>query len=179
MSRVGNTPVQVPNGVKVAISGNVVTVEGAKGKLTETLHPSISAKIEGELVIFTRPSDEASVRALHGTCKALVRNMVVGVSEGYAKTLELIGVGYRGEVKGQELNLVLGYSHPVKITAPEGISFKMDGVTKVTVSGINKQVVGQVCAEIRKWRKPEPYKGKGILYIGEHIQRKQGKRTGK
>jgi large subunit ribosomal protein L6 len=179
MSRVGKTPVSIPNGVKVSVNGNVITVEGPKGKLSQDLHPAIAVTLENDLVTFDRPNDLAANRALHGTMKALVRNMVVGVTDGYTKTLELVGVGYRAEQKGQDINLVLGYSHPVYVTAPAGITLKVDGTTKIVVSGIDKQLLGQVCADIRKWRRPEPYKGKGILYAGEQVRRKAGKKSGK
>lgn len=179
MSRVGKTPVSIPNGVKVSVNNNEVVVEGPKGKLSAPISPVISVRVENEQVIFERSSNEPKIRALHGTSKAVVRNMVIGVTDGYTKTLELVGVGYRAEQKGADVNLVLGYSHPVFITAPAGITLKVDGTNKVVVSGIDKQVVGQCCADIRKWRRPEPYKGKGILYSGEQVRRKQGKKSGK
>lgn len=179
MSRVGKTPINIPNGVKVAVNENVIVVEGPKGKLSCAIDPVISVRVENDLIIFERPNDEPQVRALHGTSKALVRNMVVGITDGYTKTLELVGVGYRAEQKGNDVNLVLGYSHPVFVTAPQGITLKVDGTNKIVVSGIDKQAVGQCCADIRKWRRPEPYKGKGILYSGEKVRRKQGKKSGK
>ncbi len=179
MSRVGKTPLEIPAGVKVAISGQTLTVEGPKGKLTHEVHEQVSVKEENGYLVFERGNDLPFSRSIHGTSKAIARNMVVGVSEGYVKTLELVGVGYRAEQKGKDLNLVLGFSHPVSVIAPEGITLKVEAPTKISITGIDKQQVGQIAAEIRKYRRPEPYKGKGILYTGEQVRRKQGKKSGK
>jgi len=179
MSRVGNNPVAIPKGVKVSIDGQVAHVEGPKGKLDFTIDDVITAKVEGEEVICTRADDEKYSRAIHGTVAATLRNMVKGVSEGFTTALEIVGVGYRVEQKGKDLNLLLGFSHPVVYEAPEGITLKADSQTKIVISGADKQMVGQCAAEIRKYRRPEPYKGKGIRYEGEYVRRKQGKKTGK
>jgi large subunit ribosomal protein L6 len=179
MSRVGRLPIDIPNGVNVTVTpDNVVTVKGPKGELTKAMHKDISIAVEDNKVVVTRPSDTAQHRALHGLTRALIKNMVVGVSEGYQKTLELVGVGYRAQLKGKDLVLNLGYSHPVEIQAVKGIDYSVPEPTKVVVSGIDKELVGSVAANIRVWRKPEPYKGKGIKYAGEVIRRKEGK-TGK
>lgn len=179
MSRVGRLPIDIPNGVNVTVTpDNVVTAKGPKGELTKAMHKDINIAIENNQVIVTRPSDVADHRALHGLTRALINNMVVGVSEGYQKTLELVGVGYRAQLKGKDLALSLGFSHPVEIKAVSGIEFSVPEATKVVVSGIDKELVGSVAADIRVWRKPEPYKGKGIKYAGEVIRRKEGK-TGK
>ncbi|QGU96480.1 50S ribosomal protein L6 [Clostridium bovifaecis] len=179
MSRVGRLPIDIPNGVNVTVTpDNVVTVKGPKGELTKAMHKDINIALEDNQVVVTRPSDVAAHRALHGLTRALVKNMVVGVSEGYQKTLELVGVGYRAQLKGKDLVLNLGYSHPVEIQAVSGVEYSVPEPTKVIVSGIDKELVGSVAANIRVWRKPEPYKGKGIKYAGEVIRRKEGK-TGK
>ncbi|MGN0073645.1 MAG: 50S ribosomal protein L6 [Coriobacteriales bacterium] len=176
MSRIGKLPVSVPAGVEVSINGNEVTVKGPKGELTRSFYSALTIeKAEDGSIVVTRPDDERDSRAQHGLTRTLINNMVVGVSEGYSKTLELVGVGYRAAVKGDKLELNLGYSHPVIIEKPEGITFECPDQAKIVVSGIDKQQVGQVAADIRKWRKPEPYKGKGIRYQGEHIRRKEGK----
>ncbi|MCY6354706.1 50S ribosomal protein L6 [Clostridium sp. ZS2-4] len=179
MSRVGRLPIEIPNGVKVDVTpDNVVTVKGPKGELVKEMHKDIKIAVEDNQVVVTRPSDVAQHRALHGLTRALINNMVIGVSQGYQKTLELVGVGYKAQLKGKDLTLNLGYSHPVEIKSVDGVEFSVPEVTKVVVSGIDKELVGSVAANIRVWRKPEPYKGKGIRYAGEVIRRKEGK-TGK
>ena len=179
MSRVGRLPIGIPSGVTVNVGEeNLVTVKGPKGELVKKLHKDINISVEENQVVVTRPSEHKLHRALHGTVRAVVNNMIIGVSEGYKKTLILVGVGYRAEVKGSKLVMNLGYSHPVEIESVEGVTFKTEGTTKVIVEGIDKEVVGSAAADIRKWRVPEPYKGKGIKYEGEHIRRKEGK-TGK
>lgn len=179
MSRVGKNPVLITKGVKVAVQGQTVSVEGPKGKLSHTVHELLTVKLEGDSVVVSRPDDLKFTRAIHGTTRAIIANLVKGVSEGYRKVLEIVGVGYRVEQKGKDLNLVLGYSHPVVYVAPEGVSLKADGLLKIVIEGNDKQKVGQAAAEIRKFRRPEPYKGKGIRYEGEAVRRKQGKKTGK
>ncbi len=178
MSRVGNLPVQIPAGVEVSVKDNVVTVKGPKGELQQSYDPLITVKVEGDEVVVTRANDERQARSLHGLTRSLINNMTIGVTEGYSKTLELVGVGYRAALKGNKLELSVGYSHPVYVEAPEGIKLDCPDQTHITVSGINKQLVGQVAADIRKWRKPEPYKGKGIRYEGEHVRHKEGKTAG-
>lgn len=179
MSRVGRLPVAIPAGVTVTVTPeNVVIVKGAKGELKEAMNTDINIAVENNEVVVTRPSDHKTHRALHGLTRALINNMIIGVSQGFAKTLELNGVGYRAQLQGNKLVMNLGFSHPVEVEALEGVSFKLDGTTKVIVEGIDKQKVGAVAANIRSWRKPEPYKGKGIKYAGEVIRRKEGK-TGK
>ncbi|MDU4891214.1 MAG: 50S ribosomal protein L6 [Clostridium sp.] len=179
MSRVGRLPIAIPAGVTVTVTpDNVVTVKGPKGELTKAMSKEISIAIEENQVVVTRPSDVKEHRALHGLTRALINNMVVGVTNGFAKTLQLIGVGYRATAKGKGLTLNLGFSHPVEIEAVEGITFELPDSTTVVVRGIDKELVGAVAADIRTWRKPEPYKGKGIKYSDEVIRRKEGK-TGK
>lgn len=179
MSRVGKMPIAIPAGVTVTVTPeNVVTVKGPKGELVKTMHKDINIAVEDAQVVVTRPSDVKEHRALHGLTRALLNNMVVGVSQGFSKTLELNGVGYRAQLQGKKLVMNLGYSHPVEVEAVEGVDFKLDGTTKVIVEGIDKEKVGAVAANIRAWRKPEPYKGKGIKYSDEVIRRKEGK-TGK
>ena len=176
MSRIGKLPVSVPAGVEVSINGNEVTVKGPKGELTRSFYSALTIEqAEDNSIVVTRPDDERERRAQHGLTRTLINNMVIGVSEGYSKTLELVGVGYRAAVKGDKLEMNLGFSHPVIVEKPEGINFECPDQAKIVVSGIDKQQVGQVAADIRKWRKPEPYKGKGIRYQGEHIRRKEGK----
>lgn len=176
MSRIGKLPVSVPAGVEVSINGNEVTVKGPKGELTRSFYSALTIEqAEDNSIVVSRPDDERESRAQHGLTRTLINNMVVGVSEGYSKTLELVGVGYRAAVKGDKLEMNLGFSHPVIVEKPEGITFECPDQAKIVVSGIDKQQVGQVAADIRKWRKPEPYKGKGIRYQGEHIRRKEGK----
>lgn len=179
MSRVGRLPIAIPAGVTVTVTpDNVVTVKGPKGELTKAMNKNMTIAIEENEVVVTRPNDVKENRALHGLTRALINNMVVGVTNGYAKTLQLVGVGYRATAKGKGLTLNLGFSHPVEIAEVEGISFEVPDATTVIVKGIDKQLVGAVAADIRTWRKPEPYKGKGIKYSNEVIRRKEGK-TGK
>jgi large subunit ribosomal protein L6 len=180
MSRIGKKIITIPEKVDVSIEGKRVSVKGPKGTLSLVLHEIVSVEKTAEGLEVKRPDDQKFSRAIHGTSRALIANMVEGVSKGFQKTLEIIGVGYRAEQKGKDLNLVLGFSHPVEYKAPEGITLTAsDDKLKIVISGIDKQKVGQVAAEIRKWREPEPYKGKGIRYSGERILRKQGKKTGK
>ncbi|ABS40071.1 50S ribosomal protein L6 [Clostridium botulinum] len=179
MSRVGKLPVAIPNGVTVTVTpDNVVTVKGPKGELAKAMSNKINIAVEDNSVVVTRDNDHKDVRALHGLTRALINNMVTGVNEGYVKTLELVGVGYRAQLQGKKLVLSLGFSHPVEMEAVSGVEFEVEGGTKVKVKGIDKELVGAVAADIRKWRKPEPYKGKGIKYENEVIRRKEGK-TGK
>ena len=179
MSRVGRLPIAIPAGVTVTVTeDNVVTVKGPKGQLVKAMDKDMNIAVEDNQVVVTRPSDVKEHRALHGLTRALINNMIIGVEKGYQKTLELIGVGYRAQLQGKKLVMNLGYSHPVEIEAVDGIEFKLDGTTKVIVQGIDKEKVGAVAADIRSWRKPEPYKGKGIKYSDEVIRRKEGK-TGK
>ena len=179
MSRIGRLPIAVPSGVDVTINGNDVSVKGPKGTLALTVsEPIIVERAEDGVLSVTRPNDERQSRALHGLTRSLVNNMVVGVTDGYEKKLEIHGVGYRVLAKGSDLEFALGFSHPVKVSPPEGITFKVESATKFSVSGIDKQLVGEVAANIRKLRKPDPYKGKGVRYAGEKIRRKVGK-TGK
>lgn len=179
MSRVGRLPIAIPAGVTVTVaSENVVTVKGPKGELVEAMHKDMNIAVENNEVVVTRPSDDKEHRALHGLTRALINNMVVGVEKGFQKTLILNGVGYRAQKQGNKLVMNLGYSHPVEIEAIEGVEFEIPEATKVVVKGINKQKVGEAAAKIRSWRKPEPYKGKGIRYEDEVIRRKEGK-TGK
>lgn len=175
MSRIGKMPVAIPSGVEVAIDGNTVTVKGGKGELTRTFSDIMSIKVEDGNVIVERSDDSREAKSLHGLTRTLIHNMIVGVSEGYTKKLELVGVGYRAALKGTDLELQLGYSHPVVVPAPENIAFEVPSQTEIIVKGISKEQVGQVAANIRAWRKPEPYKGKGIRYEGEYVRRKLGK----
>lgn len=179
MSRIGRMPIAIPAGVTVTVTpDNVVTAKGPKGQLTKAMHKDINIALENNSVVVTRPSDVKEHRALHGLTRALVNNMVKGVSEGFQKTLDLVGVGYRAQLQGKKLVMNLGFSHPVEIDAVDGIVFEIPAPNKVIVKGIDKEVVGAVAADIRTWRKPEPYKGKGIKYDNEVIRRKEGK-TGK
>lgn len=176
MSRIGKLPITVPSGVDIAIDGQAVTVKGPKGSLSHTVvDPLTVERSEAGALVVNRPNDERMAKALHGLTRTLVANMVTGVTEGYEKKLEIVGVGYRVTAKGKDLEFSVGYSHSVLVTPPEGISFAVESPTKFAVSGIDKQQVGQVAANIRKIRKPEPYKGKGIRYAGEHVRRKVGK----
>ncbi|MGH2521552.1 MAG: 50S ribosomal protein L6 [Anaerolineales bacterium] len=176
MSRVGKQPVKLPQGVQVDIQGMTVNVKGPKGELSRTFSPIVSLEMNDGQLVVTRPSDQPAVRALHGTTRALLQNMVVGVSEGFSKALQVEGVGYRAEMKGKQLVMALGYSHPVAVDPPPGISFAVDDKTRtITISGIDRELVGQVAADIRAWRPPEPYKGKGLRYLGERVRRKAGK----
>jgi large subunit ribosomal protein L6 len=175
MSRIGRLPITVPAGVEVKVDGNVVSVKGTKGELTHAVASPIQVALDESTLTVSRPNDERESRSLHGLTRTLINNMIVGVTEGYKKNLEIVGTGYRVQAKGSDLEFALGYSHPVAIKAPEGITFAVEGPTKLSVSGINKQQVGEVAANIRKLRKPDPYKGKGIRYAGEQIRRKVGK----
>ena len=175
MSRIGKMPVAIPSGGDVTVDGHTVTVKGGKGELTRTFQDIISIKVEDGNVIVERPDDSREAKSLHGLTRTLIHNMIVGVSEGYAKKLELVGVGYRAALKGTDLELQLGFSHPVVVPAPENITFEVPSQTEIIVKGISKEQVGQVAANIRAWRKPEPYKGKGIRYEGEYVRRKLGK----
>ena len=177
MSRIGRKPIPVPAGVNVAIEPERVTVNGPKGELSERIHRDITVERVEEDLVVTRPTDRGEHRALHGLTRSLVANMVEGVTHGYEKRLEIQGVGYRAQLKGKDLELALGYSHPVPIKAPDGIEFEVPQPTRIVVRGISKQLVGEVAANIRKQRKPEPYKGKGIRYEGEYVARKVGKRA--
>lgn len=179
MSRIGKQPVAIPSGVTVTVTpDNVVTVKGKKGQLEKAMHKDMKIAVEDNQVVVTRPSDDKNHRALHGLTRALINNMVQGVTEGFSKTLELVGVGYKAQLKGKNLVLSLGYSHPVEVKNVEGITFKTPDANTVVVEGISKELVGSVAADIRTFRKPEPYKGKGIKYKDEFIRRKEGK-TGK
>jgi large subunit ribosomal protein L6 len=175
MSRIGRLPITVPSGVDVKIDGAEVTVKGPKGTLSHTVAEPIEVKLEDGKVTVERPNDINTVRALHGLTRSLLNNMVVGVTEGYSKTLVIQGVGYRAIAKGKNIEFSLGYSHPILVEAPEGITFTVEKPTQVKVEGIDKQKVGETAANIRKLRKPDPYKGKGVRYEGEQIRRKVGK----
>ena len=176
MSRIGKAPIPVPSGVEVTINGRQVAVKGPKGELDLEVPGEITIRQDGEELLVERPNDERQNRAMHGLARSLVNNMVVGVSEGFSKELQIVGVGYRAAAKGSDgLELQLGFSHPVNVTAPAGITFEVPEPTRIIVSGTDKQVVGQVAADIRSYRKPEPYKGKGVRYLGEHVARKAGK----
>mgnify|MGYP002732485400 FL=1 len=178
MSRVGRKPVEIPAGVTVTLNGNTVTVKGPKGELTRTFHSDIEIKVEDNIVVVNRPSDAKLHRSLHGTTRAIISNMVEGVSKGFERNLELIGVGYRAQKQGKKLVLNVGYSHPVEIEPEEGIEIEVPANTKISIKGTDKERVGALAANIRDVRPPEPYKGKGIRYEGEHVRRKEGK-TGK
>ena len=175
MSRIGKQPIPVPSGVDVKIDGSTVTVKGPKGELSQTFTDVLAIELNDGALVVTRPDDSRTARSLHGLTRTLLSNMVTGVSEGYSKNLEIVGVGYRAALKGSDLELQLGFSHPVVVAAEPGITFEVPQPTKITVRGIDKQQVGQVAADIRKWRKPEPYKGKGVRYEGEYVRRKLGK----
>ena len=175
MSRIGRLPIPVPSGVDVTIDGRQVTVKGPKGTLSRALHPDMTlSRDEGTLVV-TRPTEQKTHKQLHGLTRTLVNNMVVGVTDGYRKGLEITGVGYRAALNGRKLTLNLGYSHPIEIDPPEGITFEVENPTRLAVVGIDKELVGQIAAKVRATRKPEPYKGKGVRYAGEYIRRKAGK----
>lgn len=178
MSRIGKSPITVPSGVDVTINGRNITVTGPKGTLTRDIPGDITVRQEESTIFVERPNDERTNRALHGLSRSLVNNMVIGVTDGFTKELEIVGVGYRAEAQGANLRLALGFSHPVVVPAPDGITFDIPEQTRVIVKGIDKELVGQVAANIRSIRKPEPYKGKGVRYLGERILRKAGK-TGK
>jgi len=175
MSRVGKMPIPLPQGVEVRIDGARVTVKGPKGELSRDLNPEMRVEQTDGQVTVSRPSEQPRHRAMHGLTRTLVANMVTGVSAGFSKTLELQGVGYRAQMQGQTLVLAIGYSHPVNVPPPPGIEFEVEGTSKITVKGINREHVGQAAADVRKIRPPEPYKGKGIRYTGEYVRRKAGK----
>jgi large subunit ribosomal protein L6 len=176
MSRIGQAPITVPSGVDVTVSGRTITVKGPKGTLSRTIPGEIAVRNDDGTLLVERPNDERQNRALHGLTRSLVNNMVVGVTDGFSKRLEVQGVGYRAEAQGPtSIRLALGFSHPVNVTAPEGITFEVPVPTQIVVTGIDKEVVGQVAADIRSIRKPEPYKGKGVRYQGERVLRKAGK----
>ena len=175
MSRIGRLPIDVPSGVTVTIDGQAVAVKGPKGELALTVANPIEVKLEEGQVLVTRPDDERESRSLHGLTRTLIANDIVGVTAGYSKSLEVVGTGYRVASKGSGIEFALGYSHPITFDPPKGITFEVEGNTKVTVRGIDKQAVGEVAANIRKLRKPEPYKGKGVRYAGEVVRRKAGK----
>jgi len=175
MSRIGKLPVPIAKGVDVKVDGSTVHVKGPKGELSRTFPAGITFSVEDGKVVVSRPDDEKQSRALHGLSRSLLANMVAGVSEGFTKTLELQGVGYRATQAGPKVNLAVGYSHPVEVAPPDGITLEVEGTSRVHVRGIDKELVGQVAANIRKIRKPEPYKGKGIRYLGEYVRRKAGK----
>jgi len=175
MSRIGRLPVVVPSGVDVTINGRQVYVKGPKGELSMEVSEPIEVQQADGVITVTRPGDEGELRALHGLSRSLIANMVVGVTEGYRKTMEIVGVGYRVQARGQDLEFALGFSHPVPVHAPDGITFSVETPTRFVVEGIDKQQVGEVAANIRKLRKPDPYKGKGVRYQGEQIRRKAGK----
>ena len=175
MSRIGKLPIPLPSGVTVTIDGQHVAVKGPKGELSMTVSEPIKATLEGETVIVSRPDDEATSKSLHGLTRTLIANQVHGVSQGFSKSLEIVGTGYRAASKGSSVELALGFSHPVVINPPAGITLTVEGNNKIVVSGVDKQAVGEMAANIRKLRKPEPYKGKGIRYEGERVRRKAGK----
>jgi large subunit ribosomal protein L6 len=177
MSRIGKKPITIPSGVEVTITPGTVKVKGPKGELSERINPEITVSQDDGTVTVTRPTDRGPHRALHGLTRSLVANMVTGVTEGFEKRLEIQGVGYRATMKGKDLEMQLGFSHPVNVKAPDGIEFEVPQPTQIVVRGISKQRVGETAAQIRKWRPPEPYKGKGIRYADEYVQRKVGKRA--
>jgi large subunit ribosomal protein L6 len=179
MSRIGKKPVAIPNNVTVTVDGSTVKVKGPKGELTRTFDPGMKISVEGNEVIIDRPGEEKRDRAMHGLTRALLANMVTGVTEGFKKTLEIVGVGYKAEKRGKNLVVTVGYSHPVNYPEPSGITLSTPVPTTIVIEGIDKQKVGQVAAELREFRPPEPYKGKGIRYQGEQVRRKAGKTAGK
>ena len=178
MSRIGREPIEVPSGVDVTLNGQDVKVKGPKGELTMEAHPDMAVSLNEGVVTVTRPSDEPKHRGLHGLTRTLIANMIEGVVDGYSKTLEIQGVGYRAQKKGSGIELNLGFSHTIQFDAPEGVDIAVPNPTTIVIGGINKQNVGQAAAEIRAFRPPEPYKGKGIRYQGEHVRRKAGKTAG-
>jgi large subunit ribosomal protein L6 len=175
MSRIGRMPIPIPSGVEVKVEGAHVTVKGPKGTLEQDVHPEMTVAVDDGNVVVSRPSDERDHRALHGLTRSLVANMVEGVTNGYAKTLEIQGVGYRAALKGSNLEIAVGFSHPVVVEPPQGVSFEVPQPTRIVISGTDKQLVGQIAANIRAIRKPDPYKGKGIRYTGEYVRKKAGK----
>lgn len=175
MSRIGKLPITIPAGVELKVENGVVMVKGPKGELSQAIPAPIEVAVEGTEVVVTRPNDERESRSLHGLTRTLINNNIIGVTEGYSKAMEIVGTGYRVVAKGKDLEFSLGYSHTILVEAPEGISFQVEGPTKFSVNGISKQEVGEIAARIRKLRKPEPYKGKGVKYANEVIRRKAGK----
>jgi len=175
MSRIGRLPIEIPSGVDVTVNGSAVTVKGPKGELGLTVASPIEVAQDGGQLLVTRPDDERESRSLHGLTRTLIANQIIGVTAGYSKGLEIVGTGYRVQAKGANLEFALGYSHPITVEPPAGISFTVEGNNRLTVHGIDKQAVGEVAANIRKLRKPEPYKGKGVRYAGEVVRRKAGK----
>lgn len=179
MSRIGKKPINIPAGVTVNINGQVVKVKGPLGELQTTVHPNINIKMENNSISVSRPDDQKENRALHGLTRSLLQNMIIGVTEGYKKVLDIVGVGYKAELKGTNLLVTIGYSHPIYFIPPAGVKIETPTPTQIIISGIDKQLVGQVASKIRSFRKPEPYKGKGIKYSDEQIIRKAGKTAGK
>lgn len=175
MSRIGKLPIPVPAGVEVTVDGQTVTVKGPKGELTHTVAEPITVEVTGGEIVVSRPDEERKSRSLHGLTRTLIANNVIGVTQGFSKALEVVGTGYRVQAKGSSIEFALGYSHSITVDPPEGITFSVEGANKVVVSGTSKQAVGEVAANIRKLRKPEPYKGKGVRYVGENVRRKAGK----
>ncbi len=175
MSRIGRLPITLPPTVEVAIDGRTLTVKGPKGVLTRALHPDMSVSRDDATIVVSRPTEQKGHKQLHGLTRTLINNMVIGVSDGYRKGLEITGVGYRAALNGRKLQLNLGYSHPVEIDPPDGITFEVESPTRLAVVGIDKELVGQIAAQVRSTRKPEPYKGKGVRYAGEQVRRKAGK----
>ena len=175
MSRIGKLPITVPSGVEIALTGNHLSVSGSRGTLERSLPPAMIIRVDDGVITVDRPTDTTTHRALHGLTRTLVFNMVEGVANGFTRQLELVGVGFRAAKQGNDLVLTLGYSHPIRYTPPEGVSIEVPAPTQITISGADKEMVGQVAAKIRSFRKPEPYKGKGILYRGERVRRKAGK----
>lgn len=175
MSRIGSAPIELPSGVEIDVEDQIVSVKGPKGALSQDVGPQMKVEIDDGVVTVQRTNDERATKALHGLYRALIQNMVIGVSDGYQKELEAVGVGYRASLKGKTLELLVGFSHPVTVDAPDGIEFEVPEPTRIIVRGTDKQLVGQVAADIRKVRPPEPYKGKGIRYVDEHVRRKAGK----
>ncbi len=179
MSRIGNRKLNIPEGVNVTVDNNTVTVKGPKGELSYTFNKEITVKVEDNSVVITRPNDLKEIKSLHGTTNALIKNMIIGVSEGYKKELEIVGVGYRFNVQGNKINVNAGFSHPVEVIVPSDLKVEQVSTTEIAISGIDKQKISEFAANIRKLRKPEPYKGKGIRFKGEHIRRKEGKKAAK
>jgi len=179
VSRVGKLPIPLPDGVKCEISGTTIKVTGPKGTLVRDIRPEIAVAVEGNEIVLSRPNEEQQIKAYHGLTRALINSMVVGVSQGFEKILQIEGVGYRASLQGSTLTLQVGHSHPVTVDPPEGVTFTVDGPTVIKVAGIDKELVGQVAANVRAKRKPEPYKGKGIRYSTERVRRKEGKSGGK
>jgi large subunit ribosomal protein L6 len=175
MSRIGRLPITVPQGVEVVVTGSHIAVKGPRGSLERQLPPAMAVNLDDTVITVTRPTDTSQHRALHGLTRTLVANMVTGVSDGFTRRLELVGVGYRAQKQGNDLVLNLGYSHPIRYTPPEGVSIDVPAPTQIVVGGANKEIVGGVASKIRSFRKPEPYKGKGVLYAGEKLRRKAGK----